>query len=299
MEEINGVINIFKEKGYTSHDVVNVIRKKLGRIKTGHTGTLDPEATGVLPICVGKATKLSGYIVDGKKQYRAVVKLGHTTTTQDATGDIIKSLPIKCSENDIKNVVKNFIGENMQIPPMYSAIKINGKKLYELAREGKEIERKKRKIFIYNIQINKFIEKDRFLITVDCSKGTYIRTLCNDIGKALGCGAYMESLVRTKTGNFFIEKAIKLEEIDEILKNKKINEIICPMDEILKGYKKVIVGKNANKFLYNGNKISINFIKNAMDIKINENIIVYDEDNILIGIYIFCETYIKPITMLL
>ncbi|MDE6182340.1 MAG: tRNA pseudouridine(55) synthase TruB, partial [Eubacteriales bacterium] len=141
MENISGIINIYKEKGYTSHDVVNIVRKKLNRIKTGHTGTLDPDATGVLPICLGKATKLSEYIASSIKEYRAIVTLGKKTTTQDISGDIIEEKEVKCSEEEIKEVVHSFLGEIFQIPPMYSAIKVDGKRLYELAREGKEIER--------------------------------------------------------------------------------------------------------------------------------------------------------------
>lgn len=299
MENISGVINIYKEKGFTSHDVVNIVRKKLGRIKTGHTGTLDPDAMGVLPICVGKATKLSEYIASSIKEYKAIVTLGKTTTTQDSSGEIVEQKPVDCSEEDIKKVVESFKGEIMQTPPMYSAIKINGKKLYELAREGKEIERKQRKITIYNIEINRFIDKENFEITVLCSKGTYIRALCNDIGHSLGCGAHMSYLLRTRTGNFYIDNSTRLEDIDKILEEKNIKDILMPMEQVLSEYKKFVVNKNANKFLYNGNKISFNYLKNKEDLKQDEKIVVYDEDNNLIGIYIVLEDCIKPLTMLM
>ena len=299
MENISGVINIYKEKGFTSHDVVNIVRKKLGKIKTGHTGTLDPDAMGVLPICIGKATKLSEYIASSIKEYKAIVTLGKTTTTQDSSGDIIEEKPVNCSSEDIKNVLSKFKGEIMQTPPMYSAIKINGKKLYELAREGKEIERKQRKITIHNIEINRFIDNENFEITVLCSKGTYIRTLCNDIGKALGCGAHMSYLLRTRTGNFYLDNAIKLEDIDKVLENNSIKDIIIPMEQVLSDYNKFVVVRNGNKFLYNGNKISFNYIKNKKDLKKDEKIIIYDEDNNLIGIYVVLIDCIRPLTILL
>lgn len=299
MENISGVINIYKEKGFTSHDVVNIVRKKLGKIKTGHTGTLDPDAMGVLPICVGKATKLSEYIASSIKEYKAIVSLGKTTTTQDGSGEVIEEKKVNCSEDNIKKVVNCFKGEIMQTPPMYSAIKIGGKKLYELVREGKEIERKQRKITIYNIEITNFIDNENFEIKVLCSKGTYIRTLCNDIGQALGCGAYMSYLLRTRTGNFYIDNAIKLDDIDKFLQNNKLNDILLPMDIVLSGYKKISVLNKANKFLYNGNKISFSYLKNKEDLQQNEKVIVYDEDNNLIGIYTVLLDCIKPLTMLL
>lgn len=299
MENISGVINIYKEKGFTSHDVVNIVRKKLGKIKTGHTGTLDPDAMGVLPICVGKATKLSEYIASSIKEYKAIVSLGKTTTTQDGSGEVIEEKKVNCSRDNIIKVVNCFKGEIMQTPPMYSAIKIGGKKLYELAREGKEIERKQRKITIYNIEITNFIDNENFEIKVLCSKGTYIRTLCNDIGKALGCGAYMSYLLRTRTGNFYIDNAIKLDDIDRFLQYNKLNDILLPMDIVLSGYKKISVLNKANKFLYNGNKISFSYLKNKEDLQQNEKVIVYDEDNNLIGIYTVLLDCIKPLTMLL
>ncbi|WP_317367098.1 tRNA pseudouridine(55) synthase TruB [uncultured Tyzzerella sp.] len=299
MENISGVINIYKEKGFTSHDVVNIVRKKLGRIKTGHTGTLDPDAMGVLPICVGKATKLSEYIASSIKEYKAIVVLGKKTTTQDSSGEVIEEKPVMCSKEEIKNLVSSFKGDIMQIPPMYSAIKVGGKKLYELAREGKEIERKQRKITIYNIEITKFIDSKSFEITVLCSKGTYIRTLCNDIGDALGCGAYMSYLLRTRTGKFYIDNAIKLEDIDGILQANRLNDILIPMDKVLLDYKKVVVLDRANKFLYNGNKISFNYLKDRENLQQDEKVIVYDENNNLIGIYIVLTDCIKPLTMLL
>ncbi|MFI3231112.1 MAG: tRNA pseudouridine(55) synthase TruB [bacterium] len=315
INNISGVINIYKEKGFTSHDVVNIVRKNLNRIKTGHTGTLDPDAIGVLPICIGKATKLADYIASSTKEYKAVVSLGKTTTTQDASGEVLKEAPVICSQEDITEVVSSFVGEILQVPPMYSAIKVNGKKLYELAREGKEIERKKRSIHIYSISVGDInlnlnnSNKFEFEMTVLCSKGTYIRTLCYDIGEKLGCGAYMESLVRTKSGNFNIESAIKLEDFIAMVNSGDFdfnnNNLILSMSDILKGYPTCIVTKQASKFLYNGNKISSNYVKfsdnnkNNSDNSGDDKIVVYDEDGLLIGIYQQVDAFIKPVTMLI
>lgn len=295
-EDLTGILNIYKEAGFTSHDVVNIVRKKLERkFKVGHTGTLDPDATGVLPICIGKATKLSNYVLNSNKEYIAIIKLGKTTTTQDASGETLTTSNKKVSIDEIKSVVNTFIGEIKQLPPMYSAIKIGGKKLYELAREGKEIEREKRTIIIKNIIINKFIDESTFEITVDCSKGTYIRTICNDIGQKLGTGAFMQSLIRTKAGGFNIQNAKKLGELQTI---NDIYENVINIKHILKKFTSVIIKKEANKYLYNGNKISQNFIKDKLKL-INEKIVVYDEENNIIGIYEFESGYLKPLTMLI
>lgn len=297
---LNGIINIYKEKNYTSHDVVNIVRKTLNKVKTGHTGTLDPQAEGVLPICIGKATKIADYIASDIKEYIAEIKFGITTSTQDSTGDIIEKKDVLCSNEEILNAVLSFKGEYMQTPPMYSALKVNGKKLYEIAREGKIIERKKRLINIYNIELLNFIQTDKALIKVLCSKGTYIRTLCNDIGEKLNCGAHMSSLIRTRAGNFYIKDSIKLDEFKKLVQNGKTSQYLQPIDRVLHDYKKIIVNKNMNKLLYNGNKINLNDIF-GNDIKLNddENILVYDCENNIIGIYKVSDKYIKPLTMLI
>lgn len=297
---LNGIINIYKEKNYTSHDVVNIVRKTLNKVKTGHTGTLDPQAEGVLPICIGKATKIADYIASDIKEYIAEIKFGITTSTQDSTGDIIEKKDVLCSDEEILNAVLSFKGEYMQTPPMYSALKVNGKKLYEIAREGKIIERKKRLINIYNIELLNFIQTDKALIKVLCSKGTYIRTLCNDIGEKLNCGAHMSSLIRTRAGNFYIKDSIKLDEFKKLVQNGETSQYLQPIDKVLHDYKKIIVNKNMNKLLYNGNKINLNDIF-GNDIKLNddENILVYDCENNIIGIYKVSDKYIKPLTMLI
>ena len=199
---IHGIINVYKEKGFTSHDVVAKLRGIVGQKKIGHTGTLDPDATGVLPVCLGKATKLCDLLTDKDKTYEAVMLLGMTTDTQDITGRILEEKSTETLTADkVREVIESFIGDYDQIPPMYSALKVNGKKLYELAREGKVVERKARPVKILDIRI---IEMDlpRVRMEVSCSKGTYIRTLCHDIGEQLGCGGCMESLIRTRVSTF-------------------------------------------------------------------------------------------------
>lgn len=189
---IHGIINVYKEKGFTSHDVVAKLRGIVGQKKIGHTGTLDPDATGVLPVCLGKATKLCDLLTDKNKTYEAVLLLGKTTDTQDITGEVLEEKSTEAlTEEKVREAIEGFIGDYEQIPPMYSALKVNGKKLYELAREGKVIERKARPVKILDIQILE-IDLPKVRMEVSCSKGTYIRTLCHDIGEKLGCGGCME-----------------------------------------------------------------------------------------------------------
>ena len=203
---MNGILNIYKEPGFTSFDVVAKLRGILKQKKIGHTGTLDPAAQGVLPVCLGKATKLCELITDGYKTYEAVMLLGTVTDTLDMEGSVLKRHDVTCSPDEVTKTVMSFAGKIEQIPPMYSALKVNGQRLYELARQGVTVERKKRSIEIYNIDIIS-IELPRVVFSVTCSKGTYIRTLCDDIGEKLGCGACMESLKRTASGRFKIEDA--------------------------------------------------------------------------------------------
>ena len=302
---MDGVINIYKERGFTSHDVVAVVRKTLNTKKAGHTGTLDPDAEGVLPVCVGKETKLADYIMAERKSYRAEITFGAETTTQDASGEVIEKYDFRFDENALRNVLKEFIGPQRQLPPMYSAIKVNGKKLYELAREGKEIERKAREIEIYDIRIVDIFPPDRAVIDVDCSKGTYIRTLCSDIGKKLGWGAYMSSLTRTASGRFLIEDAVKLDELKEIAKNGGIDSVLITPDRALADYKRITVGKKAEKYLYNGGKIYDRYFTCAAKPEINETVLGYDSNGRLVGIYTFLYDkekdgfYIKPVRLML
>ena len=207
--ELNGVINVYKEKGFTSHDVVAIVRRTIHMKKVGHTGTLDPDAEGVLPVCVGKATKLSDVIMDGRKSYRAMLRLGMTTTTEDASGEVLETKEVDFNEDKIREVVASFIGKLEQVPPMYSAIKINGQRAYKLAREGKDFEIPSREVEIYSIEILNYSYPE-LTIRIHCSSGTYIRTLAEDIGKTLGTGAYLTTLRRIKIGSYDIKDAEKL-----------------------------------------------------------------------------------------
>ena len=233
---MTGIVNINKPYGKSSHFVVAVIRRITRIKKVGHTGTLDPLATGVLPICIGReSTKLSQAIMDGTKRYKALLQLGKTTTTQDSEGEVTSEREVNVTETDIKNAVAEFVGEISQIPPMYSAVKINGQKLYKLAREGKEIEREPRKITIYSIDVlNIDLNAATVELDICCSKGTYIRTLCNDIGEKLGCGGYMASLVRTKSASFTLENSITLEEFEEFWKSGEYEKVLIPPETFVK-----------------------------------------------------------------
>lgn len=256
---INGIINVYKEKGYTSHDVVAKMRGILKQKKIGHTGTLDPDAEGVLPVCLGNGTKLCDMLTDHDKTYEAVLKLGMITDTQDITGTVIGEKEVKSNPNEVQEAILSFIGEYNQIPPMYSAIKVNGKRLYELARAGKEIERESRKVWIHNITILDYNEEEKEArILVDCSKGTYIRTLCHDIGEKLSCGGCMKSLLRTKVGMFAIDNSLPLNKIQELHNEGNLQDYIIKVDDMFPDYPKVMVEEESGKYIYNGNSFHRN-----------------------------------------
>lgn len=243
---LGGIVNINKPAGITSHTVVSRVRRILGIKRVGHTGTLDPDAEGVLPVCVGKATKLSDYVMGKEKIYRAVVHLGITTNTQDMSGEVISQKTPDVSKEEFIQTVNSFLGEIKQIPPMYSAIKIGGKKLYELARQGVEVERKERIVTIYAIDVEEF-DGETAIINVHCSKGTYIRTLCHDIGEKLGCGAAMGQLIRIKNGRFEIAESVNLEEFE-----KNPEKYIVPADEILSEYPEFVLNEEQERKVLNG-----------------------------------------------
>lgn len=281
----NGILNVYKEKGFTSHDVVAKLRGILKQKKIGHTGTLDPDAEGVLPICLGKGTKLCDMLEDKDKTYKAVLLLGQSTDTQDTSGKILEQRPVQSSESQVMEAILSFVGDYNQIPPMYSALKVNGKKLYELAREGKVIEREPRKIKIYSIEIEE-IELPRVTINVSCSKGTYIRTLCNDIGEKLGCLGCMEKLLRTKANGLVLEDSLKLNQIEELRNNETLEEKIIPVDYMFRAYPIVIIDDEYKKLIYNGNQFKKECIKNIQEIENDcSRIRVYDESNCFVGLY--------------
>ena len=282
---IHGIINVYKEKGFTSHDVVAKLRGIVGQKKIGHTGTLDPDATGVLPVCLGKATKLCDLLTDKNKTYEAVLLLGKTTDTQDITGEVLEEKSTEAlTEEKVREAIEGFIGDYEQIPPMYSALKVNGKKLYELAREGKVIEREARPVKILDIQILE-IDLPKVRMEVSCSKGTYIRTLCHDIGEKLGCGGCMESLMRTRVSTFRIEDAKTLDEIETLKQEGKLAELLVPIDAMFPFYPKITVKDDWKAFAKNGNPLDLKMLKEACGQDEETQVRLYDESGKFIAIY--------------
>ncbi len=276
---MNGILNIFKPKGMSSFDVVRVVKKVAKTGKVGHTGTLDPEATGVLPVCIGRATKIIDYIMDSEKVYEVTFKLGIRTTTYDLEGEILEEKDTSNLRNeDILDVIREFIGEYSQVPPMYSALKQNGVRLYELARKGIEVEREGRLIKIYNIEDIK-INNPYVSMKVTCSKGTYIRSLCYDIGEKLGGFGTMTELNRSKTSVFSQEKSININDLTE----GNIGNYIVTMEEALSKYEAITVHGKYVKLLINGVRVADNrFTKDKI---INNRLYrVYDENNNFIGL---------------
>lgn len=251
---IDGIINVYKEKSYTSHDVVAKLRGILHQKKIGHTGTLDPDAEGVLPVCLGNGTKVCDLLTEKSKTYETVLLLGKTTDTQDISGQVLSEAEVSCTEEEAREAVFSFLGAYDQIPPMYSALKVNGKKLYELARAGVEVERKPRRVEILSIEILS-ISLPRVSFRVHCSKGTYVRTLCQDIGEKLGCGGCMESLVRTRVAGFSIEDSLKLSEIERLAAENQLGSKVLPVDDCFSEYPAYQAKPEADRFLYNGNSV--------------------------------------------
>lgn len=287
----NGVINVYKEKGYTSFDAVAKLRGILKQKKIGHTGTLDPDAEGVLVVCLGRATKLCELLTDKDKTYEAVLLLGKITDTEDSSGVVLSEHAVTVTPEDVRKAVLSFVGEYEQIPPMYSAIKVKGKKLYELAREGKEIERRPRRVVIHDIQIQK-IELPYVTFNVSCGKGTYIRSLCRDIGEQLGCGGIMDKLVRNsvnaeETGMVFAkENAHTLREIETFVAEGTMEEYILPIDAMFPNLLKCYVKEEGNKRLYNGNLLKHGDFENGPDRPADgERYLVYDASQRFCAVY--------------
>ncbi len=250
----HGVINVYKESGYTSHDVVARLRGICKQKKIGHTGTLDPDAVGVLPVCLGNGTRLFDMLMDQKKEYVAVFRLGIVTDTQDLSGKILEEKPADVFPEEVKKAAMGLVGESMQIPPMYSALKVNGKKLCDLARQGKEIERTPRPVTIHSLAVLKE-DHPEYTIKVVCSKGTYIRTLCHDIGQILGCGAAMADLKRTRVGELQIENASTLKELEELAQRGELAKVLIPVERMFASMPPLQVTEEAFKALRNGNQL--------------------------------------------
>lgn len=252
----HGIVIVHKEKGFTSHDVVAKMRGICGQKKIGHTGTLDPEATGVLPVCLGNGTRLCDMLTERDKEYVALLRLGVETDTQDMTGTVLSSRPVELGEPQVGEAVLSFQGSYMQTPPMYSALKVNGKKLYELAREGKEVERQAREVRIEEIEILA-MNLPMVRLRVVCSKGTYIRTLCADIGQKLGCGGAMESLERTRVGNFSLEEALTLTQLQELKDQGRLSQAILPVESVFQNCPVLHVREDLVRLLENGNALTL------------------------------------------
>ncbi len=278
----NGVINIYKEQGFTSHDVVAKLRGILKQKKIGHTGTLDPDAEGVLPVCLGSGTKLCDMLTDRDKTYEAVLLLGQSTDTQDISGTVLERAEVSVTEAMAGEAILSFVGAYEQIPPMYSALKVGGRKLCDLARAGQEVERKARPVVIYGIEILE-VCMPRIRMSVSCSKGTYIRTLCHDIGEKLGCHGCMEKLLRTKAGQFLLEDSLRLSEVERLRDEGRLEEAILPVDEVFTAHPKAVLKKESSRLGYNGNSFRKTDLT-VQDVKEGE-IRVYDHAGAFIGIY--------------
>ena len=283
---INGIVNVYKEKEYTSFDVVAKMRGIFHQKKIGHTGTLDPDAEGVLPVCLGKATKVCDLLTDKDKEYKAVLLLGQATDTQDISGEVINSATVNVTEDEVTAVINSFVGRQMQVPPMYSALKVNGQKLCDLARQGVMVERKAREINIFSIEIED-ISLPEVTMSVHCSKGTYIRTLCNDIGEKLGCYGCMKSLLRTRVAGFKLADACRLSELEEMLKTGQ--DFVIPIDSVFDNLPAANVIETAQKYVVNGNRIPVSFIKEAAESEADfidgAAYRLYDYKGCFVGIY--------------
>ena len=282
----NGIINVYKERGFTSFDVVAKLRGILHEKKIGHTGTLDPDATGVLPVCVGNATKVCALLTDKDKVYEAVLHLGLTTDTLDASGKVLtdcSAAAAELTEDVVRAAVLQFAGTYEQVPPMYSALKVNGKKLCDLARAGVEVERKARKVTIFSIDILN-MELPLVTLRVHCSKGTYIRSLCADIGEKLGVGGRMDALVRTRVSAFTLENAHTLAEIEDFRDLEALDEIMMPVDTVFSGLPGRQVKPEAVRLLMNGNRLAEgDFVTDSVVESQEQNVSAVTNPNLKVG----------------
>lgn len=280
----NGIINVYKEKGFTSFDVVAKMRGMFRQKKIGHTGTLDPEATGVLPVCLGNATKVCDLLTDKDKEYVAVLRLGITTDTQDMTGEVLAQNEVVSTEKEVETAIASFVGSYDQIPPMYSALKVNGQKLCDLARAGVTVERKARTVTIHEIEILS-MNLPCVTMRVHCSKGTYIRTLCQDIGEKLGCGGCMQELERIRVAHFEKKDALTLSELEQALADER-TDFIQAVDLLFEQYPKAKAKKECQKLVENGNRIplgGLSFLEEA-DV-VSHTIRLYDYENRFVGLF--------------
>ena len=302
---MNGILNVYKEPGFTSHDVVAKLRGICKQKKIGHTGTLDPDASGVLPVCLGNATKVCDLLTDKDKEYRAVLLLGRTTDTQDVSGKTLEERPVLAAEEAVREAILSFVGDYDQIPPMYSALKVNGKKLCDLARAGKEVERSSRRVKIYSIQIEE-MDLPRVKLRVNCSRGTYIRTLCHDICQRLGCGGTMESLIRIRSGQFVLEEAQTLSEFQKMADAGELEEALIPVDSLFGDLPKAAVRPEWIRLADNGNPLQEDALETDAPFgegtrPDGERIRIYGQGGRFYGIYAWKEEsgHFKPVKLFL
>ncbi|MBE1553418.1 tRNA pseudouridine(55) synthase TruB [Sporosarcina limicola] len=283
---MDGILPLWKEKGMTSHDCVFKLRKILGTKKVGHTGTLDPNVEGVLPICIGQATKVAEYVTDSGKEYVAVVSIGKATETEDADGEIIASdlSPKRVTRSEIEQVLTQLTGEITQIPPMYSAVKVNGRKLYEYARKGIKVERPERKVYIREIELLDSVDmyegdEITFRIRISCGKGTYIRTLAVQIGELLGYPAHMAALVRTASGSYEKKDCRTLDEVRKLREDGEIDTILRPLEDALTNFAATEIGDDLYEKVQNGQVLPEHQLLQ------NGNLLVFTRDGKAIAVY--------------
>lgn len=289
---MNGILNVYKEKGFTSHDVVAKLRGILHQKKIGHTGTLDPDAVGVLPVCLGKATRVCDMLTEESKTYEAVMLLGVDTDTQDTSGKVLRTAEVKVTPEEVEAAALSFIGPYQQIPPMYSALKVNGKKLYELARKGIEVERKAREVQIFDLKILD-MDLPRVRMEVTCSRGTYIRTLCYDIGEKLGCLGCMEHLTRSRVGIFSVEDSHTLAEIEASVQATGTPVGLVTLDQLFADKAAVVMQPESDALVHNGNLFHVSRMmkKSRKDWRHLQEVRVYDSEEKFVGIYYYNEGY--------
>lgn len=253
--ELNGILLIDKPHGMTSNQVLQQVKRTLQACKAGHTGSLDPIATGLLPLCFGEATKVSQFMLDADKLYWVRIKLGEETTTYDIEGEVVNTAPVNVDRRQVEKALKSFTGTISQLPPMYSAVKQGGQALYKLAREGKEVERKPREVTVYRIDLLNF-DRETIELEILCSKGTYVRTIAHDLGQMLGCGAHVVELRRLGVGDFGIEEAVSMEEIEDLQSLEDCEQLLLPVDEALQGLPDVTLTSLATHYLLQGQPVT-------------------------------------------
>lgn len=266
---IDGILNINKPTGWTSHDVVQKIRRVLGQSRVGHTGTLDPLATGVLLLCLGKATRISQYLSNLDKTYVATIRLGETTDTGDAEGRVVERRVVQVTKKDLQNILPRFRGKVQQIPPMFSAVKQGGKRLYQLARAGSIVERAPRLISVYGIDLLHFEERD-LILRIQCSKGTYIRSLAADLGRELGCGGHVTGLQRERVGQFGLEDAYTLSEVEQRHRNNLLSRDVLSINDALGHLPKIRIEKENQLRIEHGTPVSLSSSGFSLDMEYNQ-----------------------------